>query len=120
MTVSINVGTRFPAHATSMGHVLLAGRTGHELDDYLLRAPLKPFTSHTITSPERLRTELAGVRKQGYALVDQDRAGEVVAAINVSTHASRTSLESVRSDIVPRLLAASERIEKDLAISGTT
>lgn len=133
MAVTINVGTRFPAYATSMGHVLLAGLGVRELDAYLRRARLEPLTSHTITSPDRLRSELAAVREQGWALVDQEleeglrsvaapihnRAGDVVAAVNVSTHASRTTIESVRRDMVPPLLAASERIEKDLAVAGT-
>src|SRR6478735_124346 len=35
MTVSINVGTRFPAYATSMGRVLLAGLSEATLDAYL-------------------------------------------------------------------------------------
>lgn len=132
MTVTINVGTRFPAYATSMGHVLLAGLDDQALSEYLARARLEPLTSHTITSSERLRSELEKVRAQGWALVDQeleeglrsvaapirDREGRVIAAVNVSTHASRTTLETVRRDMVPSLLAACERIEKDLAVAG--
>lgn len=134
MAVTINVGTRFPAYATSMGHVLLAGLDDHALNTYLTRVLLEPLTSHTITSPERLRSELARVREQGWALVDQeleeglrsvaapirDRAGHVIAAANVSAHASRTTLESIRRDIVPPLLAAAERIEKDIAVAAPT
>lgn len=132
MTVSITVGTRFPAHATSMGHVLLAGLDEQALSDYLAHARLEPLTSHTITSAEKLRSELDQVRAQGWALVDQeleeglrsvaaplrDRSGKVIAAVNVSTHASRTTVESVRRDMVPPLLAACEGIEKDLAVAG--
>jgi IclR family pca regulon transcriptional regulator len=128
MTVAINVGTRFPAHATSMGRVLLAGLPPEELEAYLDRARLERLTRHTVTSPEGLRAELAKARAQGWALVDQeleeglraiaaplrDRNGRVVAAVNVSAHASRTSLESMRRDLLPPLLAAATRIEADL------
>jgi IclR family transcriptional regulator, pca regulon regulatory protein len=132
MAVTINVGTRFPAYATSMGHVLLAGLDDDALGRYLGAARLEPFTSHTITTADRLRAELAQVREQGWALVDQeleeglrsvaapirDRAGTVIAAVNVSTHASRTTTESVREQMLPPLLAACERIESDLAVAS--
>ncbi|MEU4804646.1 IclR family transcriptional regulator C-terminal domain-containing protein [Actinosynnema sp. NPDC023587] len=129
MAVSITVGTRFPAYATSMGHVLLAGLPAGELTAYLGGVRLAAFTSHTTTSPDRLRTELEQVRDRGWALVDQeleeglrsiaapvrDRAGRVVAAVNVSTHASRTTVERLRHEMLPPLLAACTAIEEDLA-----
>lgn len=132
MTVSINVGTRFPAYATSMGHVLLAGMSPAELSAYLAVARLDRLTERTLTSSERLRAELGRVAGQGWAMVDQeleeglrsvaapirDRRGAVVAAVNLSTHASRTTAESVESDLVPPLLATAEAIEADLAVSA--
>ncbi|TDQ01436.1 IclR family transcriptional regulator [Labedaea rhizosphaerae] len=131
MTVAINVGTRFPAHATSMGHVLLAGLSDVDLEAYLSAAELDTFTEHTITSPEALRAELARVRAQGWALVDQelesglrsiavplhDRDGQVVAAMNVSTQASRGTPAAVRRDVLPELQATAARIEADLAVA---
>ena len=131
MTVTINVGTRFPAYATSMGHVLLAGLSEDELTAYLQLARLDRLTAHTLTTPEAVRAELAEVALQGWALVDQeleeglrsvaapirDRKGSVVAAVNLSTHASRTTAESVRNDLVPPLLDAAKRIEADLALA---
>jgi IclR family pca regulon transcriptional regulator len=131
MTVTINVGTRFPAYATSMGHVLLAGLSEDELAGYLESAQLDRLTTHTLTSPAALRAELAEVARQGWAMVDQelaeglrsvaapirDRTGSVVAAINLSTHASRTTPESVREGLVPPLLTTAARIEADLAVT---
>ncbi|TVT22205.1 helix-turn-helix domain-containing protein [Amycolatopsis rhizosphaerae] len=131
MTVSINVGTRFPAYATSMGHVLLAGLDTDGLAAYFEEAQLDRLTSHTLTSPAALRAELAKVREQGWAMVDQeleeglrsvaapirDRRGTVIAAVNLSTHASRNTRESVEADLVPPLLAAARRIEDDLAVA---
>jgi IclR family pca regulon transcriptional regulator len=128
MTVAINLGTRFPAYATSMGHVLLAGLDDEHLESYLDSARLSPLTEHTITSATILRAELAKVRDQGWALVDQEleaglrsvaapirnRAGRVVAAVNLSTHASRTTLDAMREHMLPALLTAATRIEADL------
>lgn len=128
MTVSISVGTRFPAYATSMGRVLLAGAPEPELDEYLATVTLEPLTARTVTSVATLRTEIAKVRTQGWSLVNQeleeglralaapirDRTGRVVAAVNVSAHASRTSLEAMRRDLLPALLKTAARIEADI------
>jgi IclR family pca regulon transcriptional regulator len=128
MTVSISVGTRFPAYATSMGRVLLAGLPDDELASYLADVRLARLTARTVSSVASLRGEIARVRTQGWALVNQeleeglravavpirDRTGKVVAALNVSAHASRTSLEAMRRDLLPPLLKAAARVEADL------
>ncbi|GAA1006009.1 IclR family transcriptional regulator [Acrocarpospora pleiomorpha] len=128
MRVTIAIGTRFPAHCTSMGRVLLAGLSPAELDAFLADNPLERLTPRTVTSPVALRSELDRVRAQGWAMVDQEleeglrsiaapirnRAGRAVAAVNLSSHASRTTLESARRDLLPPLLATAARIEADL------
>ncbi|MCW6009802.1 helix-turn-helix domain-containing protein [Micromonospora sp. CPCC 205371] len=132
MTVAINVGTRFPAHATSMGRVLLAHLTDEQMDSYLSRAKLNRLTARTITTADGLRAELRRVRAQGYAIVDQeleeglrsvaapirDRTGAVVAAANISVHASRNSVESIRRDLLPHLLSTVAQINADLHIAS--
>ncbi|MFC4115667.1 IclR family transcriptional regulator domain-containing protein [Nonomuraea zeae] len=129
MRVTINIGTRFPAYCTSMGRVLLAALPPDRLDDYLERADLRRLTSRTIVLPAALRTELEHVRARGWAMVDQeleeglrsiaapirDRAGRTVAAVNVSTHASRTTLQAAGRTLLPHLLATAAKIEADLA-----
>src|SRR5271169_5242819 len=72
MTVSISVGTRFPAYATSMGRVLLAGMSQDDLARYLAEADLAPITARTVADPDRLREIIRDVAKQGYAIVDQE------------------------------------------------
>jgi IclR family pca regulon transcriptional regulator len=133
MRVSINVGTRFPAYATSMGRVLLAGMVPDELGAFLARAELRRLSSRTITSEAKLRAELDRVRRQGWAMVDQeleeglrslaapirDRGGRVVAAVNLSAHASRTSIQAMRRDLLSPLLATAERIEADLRVASS-
>jgi len=132
MTVVISVGTRFPAYATSMGRVLLAGLSEQELDRYLAEAALEPFTANTVTDPGRLREVLHEVARQGYAIVDQeleeglralaapirDAAGTVTAAINVSAHASRLSPDAMRTELLPALLETARQIETDLRALG--
>jgi IclR family pca regulon transcriptional regulator len=136
MTVAISIGTRFPAHATSMGRVMLAALPPRELDRYLDREAFEGLTQRTVTDPDTLRRLLAGVATQGYALVDQeledglrsiavpirDRNDAVVAAINVSVHASRANLDTLRRTYLSELLGTARRIEADLravGLSGT-
>jgi len=128
MRVSINVGTRFPAYATSMGRVLLAALPEPELTAYLDRAVIEPLTARAIDNAEDLEEELARVREQGWALVDQeleeglrsiavpihDAGGRTIAAANVSAHASRVSADDIRRTLLPPLLEAARRIEADL------
>ena len=132
MTASITVGTRFPAHVTSVGRVILARLPEEEVEVRLARAELKPLTARTITSPDALRAELRRVRRQGYAIVDQELEeglrsvaapvrqpdGEVVAGVNIAVHAGRTSVDSIRANLLPHLLATVARIEADLQITG--
>ena len=128
MSITLAVGTRLPAFATSMGRVLLANLPEEELDERLARVDFQSLTKRTVRDAAELRKVLTGVRRQGYALTDQeleeglrsvaapirDREGRVVAAVNVSAHASRASRERVRKDLLPPLLATAERIEADL------
>jgi IclR family transcriptional regulator, pca regulon regulatory protein len=132
MTVAINVGTRFPAYATSMGRVLLASLPDHELRPYLDRVRLDRLTAHTVPTPAALRSELDRIRTEGYAIVDQeleeglravaapirDRTGRVVGAVNISVQASRASVDAMRRNLLPPLLAATARIDADLSASA--
>ena len=129
MTVSITIGTRFPAYATSMGRVLLAGLAPDELDERIAAMHFTALTGRTITSGDALRAELARVRRSGYCVVDQeleeglrslaapirDRNGRVVAAVNISTQSSRYTAAAIRADMVPPLLETAEAIGLDLA-----
>jgi IclR family transcriptional regulator, pca regulon regulatory protein len=128
MTVAISVGTRFPAYATAMGRVLLAALTDDELDRYLAEATFERLAARTVTNPDRLRAIVREVARQGFAIVDQEleeglRAVAVpirgaadvgTAAINVSAHASRVSMVTMRGRILPALLEAAHEIEADL------
>ena len=129
MTVSINIGTRFPAFATSMGRVLLAGLAREDLDTYLDRVRLDRLTTHTVVDVAHLRTEIDAARRQGYCIVEEelelglrslaapivDPDGHVVAAVNISTQAARYSLDVVHDDLVPAVRATAAAISADLA-----
>jgi IclR family pca regulon transcriptional regulator len=127
MSVSVAVGTRDPAFATSLGRVLLAGQPPASLERYLATAELPQLTPRTTATQEALATELDHVRRQGWAMVDQEleegvlalavpvhgAGGDVVAAVNVAVHASRWTLQKMRGHMLPRLLQTAGHIDDD-------
>jgi IclR family pca regulon transcriptional regulator len=131
MSVTLGVGTRLPAVATSTGRVLLADLPEEELDAFLGRTALHAHTQRTITDPSRLQAVLAEVRAQGWALVDQELEtglrsaavplrgsdGRVVAALNVSAAASRVTCKELRSQFIPLLVETAQSIST--AIEGS-
>jgi IclR family pca regulon transcriptional regulator len=131
MRVSISVGTRFPAHATSMGRVLLAGLPPEERAARLAAADLAPLTDRTVTDPSHLAAILDRVARDGYAHVTEelenglqslavpvhDRDGHVVAAVNVALHASPS--EPPPATVLPALRDTATRITADTAASFT-
>jgi IclR family pca regulon transcriptional regulator len=128
MSVTISVGTRFPAYATSMGRVLLAGLPDDELQQVLARADLRKLTSRTNVSKHALAREVKRIRDEGYALVDEelepglrsiaapihDASGAVAAAINISTQVSRSTVDELRQHLLPPLRETAMAIERDL------
>lgn len=117
---TLQPGTRVPAYCTGNGRVLLAAQPQAEVDAFIARQELSALTPHTITHPERLRIEIARARAQGYALIDQELEqglrsvavplknykGDTVAAMAISVHASRMSMEQMVEHCLPPLLQA--------------
>lgn len=130
MQADITVGTRFPAHATSMGRVLLAGLLPAKRSAWLAETELRPLTPSTVTDPARLEAILSETGRDGFALVDQELDeglrsiavplhgpdGQVVAALNVSLNAGRTSLEAVPGLLLPALQETAARISEDISL----
>jgi DNA-binding IclR family transcriptional regulator len=118
---SPSVGTRWPAHATSTGKVLLAALEPADLRS-LLAFPLEALTPRTITDEAALQRELARVRDRGYAtgveelepgfvavaVPIQARDGHVVAALGIG--GPRVRLDTDRLDEVAALLQAQARL----------
>ena len=130
IALRVDIGTRFPAVATSQGKVLLAALAPDELDATLAqpsRAGLPPWIGR---SPEQLRDELIEVRARGWALADEelapgvrsiaapvrDRDGVVRAAMNVTVHAAETSVERLLHEHLPLLLCTAGEVSAEWAL----
>lgn len=129
VTLSVRIGTRFPARVTSLGKVLLASLPTQELDHVLAipsRADVQPTADVDDTA---LRDELRAVRARGWALTDQqlgpgirsvatgvrNGAGDVVAAMNVNAHAPETPVSELKEIYLPSLMHAAGELSADLA-----
>lgn len=118
------VGARYPAHATSLGRVLLAGLPDAALEDVLARMQPVALTSRTVTDKVELRRLILQAREQGFATtVDQldygitalavpVRAadGRVVAALNSSGYTGLVTPEAMVQSRLADLRAAAARL----------
>jgi IclR family pca regulon transcriptional regulator len=126
MTIALALGSRLPAYPTSMGRVLLSGLSDSQIDDYIKLTRLERLTPRTVTDPDELRSAIDEVRAKGFALVDQEleegvrsiaapifnSRREIIAAINISCHASRVTLEQIRGEFRPKLAATANEISR--------
>ena len=128
ISVTLNVGSRLPAHCTSIGHVLLANLSEKDLQHYLAHADLRIFTERTISSPQKLLEQLKAVRAADYAIADQlmelrvrsiavpvrNASGKVVAGMNVIVQTGRVSLRDMKSLYLPPLQEAARELGAQL------
>jgi IclR family pca regulon transcriptional regulator len=124
MAVSINVGNKTPACATSTGRILLAGESDQALHRYLDGLDLTQYTSRTVSNKVDLHKIILEARKNGYTIVDEefevgirsisvpirDSRGNVIAALNACCPSSRFSLSGMKRELVPKLMDAADKI----------
>ncbi len=124
MAVDLHIGSRLPAYCTSMGRVLLAYLPSDQLESYLSRVVLTPYTTRTVNSIEKLRLHLRNIRRSGYAICDQEYevglrslavpvyapSGRAVATINLSGNAQRMSVLDMQTRYLPHLRNAANEL----------
>jgi DNA-binding IclR family transcriptional regulator len=119
------VGRGYPAHATSLGKVLLANLPPDAVDAIIDERGLTAYTPNTITGAAELHDELAMIRERGYAVDNeeydeglrcigapiQDHTGAVVAALGVGGPVTRVTPERLNelSDLVSQAAAGLSR-----------
>jgi len=116
-TLNVMIGSRLPAHATSMGKVLLAFLSEEKMQAMNENANLPSFTSQTKTMMLDLKKELEEIRKKGYAISKEefeigicsvavpifDRDGGILAAINVAAPTSVLNPDMLETEVVPAI-----------------
>ena len=131
MMISLDVGSRLPAYATSMGQVLLANLSQDELTQYFNNAHFTSFTKRTMIDQTKLQEQLIQIKQDGWAFVEQqleeglsslaapirNHKGKVIAAINISSHADRINSEMLKEEFLPSLLKVAEEISIEISNS---
>jgi IclR family pca regulon transcriptional regulator len=131
MHISLGVGTRLPAAATSMGRVLLSALPPEELDRVLSASALRSYTEKTVTKVEELKKILQTVRVNRYAYVDQELEDglrsiavpiingqkKTMASINVSAQATRVKKTDMVGSYLDTLREAAGKISSHCSAS---
>jgi DNA-binding IclR family transcriptional regulator len=108
------IGRRMDVNCTGIGKALIAFLSEEELHEQIRNKGLAKHNHKTIVSLSRLKRELVQVRKQGYAIDDEedeiglrcigapifDSSERVVAGISVSGTVSQLPLETIHSTAV--------------------
>jgi len=125
------VGVVRPAHCTALGKIMLAAMQPEQFEGYVQRAELKARTPSTITTADRLRREIAEVRRSGVAFDDgefdtevrcvalpvRDFTGQVTGALGISGPVWRLSIDVLQKRV--RLVrSAAERLSAEFGYTG--
>jgi IclR family pca regulon transcriptional regulator len=128
LLMSRSVGTHLPAAATAVGRVLLAELRADEIGQRLAVATLEQYTPLTRTRRADLEQLLEQVRRDGYALVDQEleiglrslgvpvrnRSGVAVAGLSISLLEAQLSNERIIERCLAPLQDAAHQITQSL------
>lgn len=112
-----------PLHNTSMGKVLIAFAPREVRERLIAGVPLESTGPNTIVDRDEFAEEIAGVRRQGYAIADQEHEngiravgvpvlggdGNALAAISIASPAFRMSIEEC-IDVVPQLTESARKL----------
>jgi IclR family pca regulon transcriptional regulator len=130
VTLSVTIGTRFPAMQTSLGKVLLAALPLAEAERILAEPSRSGITTPWRPDAAERAAALREVRARGWALTDEqlapgirsvavplrDGEGRVIAAVNVNSHAAETPLDVLMGKYLPLLLQTAGAISADWAV----
>jgi IclR family KDG regulon transcriptional repressor len=122
------VGTRIPAHCSSVGKVFLAHLSDSQLDTLIKEKGLTKRTKNTITDPEKLKQHLKIIRQQGYAVDDEEnekgircvgapifnQRGQVIAAISISGPAVRITQKIIQQTLRKEVLQTALDISREM------
>lgn len=125
MSINLMAGSRLPAYCTSMGRVLLAAMAESGARDILQSHKPTARTAKTLTDPEAILAEIDSVRRQGFAIIDQeveiglcsiaiplfDAHKRTIAALNVGVSAYHLSA----SELVDAFLPAMRTVQTSLS-----
>jgi IclR family pca regulon transcriptional regulator len=126
MAYVVTMGMRLPAFSSSSGRVLLAAKKDTEVEALLSVTTIKKQTDHTILQRKALLKIIQQAKVDGFAVTREEledgliavsvpltnRAGLVVASLNISASTSRMTDKIIAGKMVPRMQDAAEQMSK--------
>jgi IclR family transcriptional regulator, blcABC operon repressor len=129
LRLTAGIGDRFPATVTATGKAMLADLDDAVLHDRLSGVSVLPaYTARSLTRPEDLLAEIERIRKQGYAVDDEETTEGVVCfsvavpaltaregryAVSVTVLKARVT-DSMRDELIAELRELAERLRNPL------
>jgi IclR family pca regulon transcriptional regulator len=124
MSAALAVGSRLPAFHSSMGRIQLGFLDDAEIWRRLKSVRIEPLTPATITDLQALHDRIRDDHDQGFSIVDEelerglraiavpviDRDQQCVGALNLSTHATRTTRNELREVFLPELRSVAGQV----------
>jgi IclR family pca regulon transcriptional regulator len=131
MSAALAVGSRLPAFHTALGRAQLGFLDEAEIWRRLMSLRIEAYTPYTITDVQALFDRVRQDREQGFSIVDEelerglralavpivDHSGQVVAAINLSTHSTRTTRNEMRDRFFPALKLIAEQLSPPMTVA---
>ncbi len=127
LSLATYIGFRTDPHAAAGGKVLLSELSRKEIIDIYRERPLKTYGKNTIKSIQRLFEELEKIKKQGYAIDDEEyyegirciaapiRAGwKVIAAVSITGSIFTMTLDRIHHELKTMVMETTERISNEL------
>jgi DNA-binding IclR family transcriptional regulator len=125
---NVNVGTRFPAHATILGRVLLCEVPDEELARLFPEKQLKSFATSTPKTLPELKALLAEDRRRGYAISEgffergisaiaapvRDQSGRIVAAVSLTLQRQSLEPKELREKLIEQVRTAAAEVSERL------
>jgi IclR family pca regulon transcriptional regulator len=117
MSTALSVGSRLPAFHTALGRAQLGFLDEAEIWRRLMSLRIDAYTPYTITEVHALFERVRADQEQGFSIIDEeleqglraiavpvrDCSGQVIAAINLATHSTRTTRNEMRDKFLPEL-----------------
>lgn len=127
LSLDTYIGFATDPHAAAGGKVLLSELSHERVMDIYRDRPLKIYGKNTITNLSRLFEELENIRKQGYAIDNEEyyegircvaapvrAGGKIVAAISITGSIFSMSMERIREELIDRVMKTAEQISLEL------
>ena len=111
LKIFTRLGTRVPLYSTGVGKMLLSRWSETELDAYLKRTQLTPYTPYTLVSRTQILKELDRISTRGFAVDNEemeegvrcvaalvfDHRQQVTAAVSISGAAMRITPDRIEN-----------------------